>query len=128
MKRFFRIAKKITILLLWIGGVLGFVVLTGASIDKQRSIACRQVHIQLDNDQGLFFVDEEDVIQFDALATDTAALFVQLSTWCLNEEKSERAQSYLAYFAYDACADGTLHRWILIRNSSEPWILFSNCR
>ncbi len=61
MKRFFRIAKKIVILLLWIGGSVGFVMLTSAAISKQRSIACRQLHIQLDNEQGLFFVDEEDV-------------------------------------------------------------------
>lgn len=61
MKRFFRIAKKIVILLLWVGGSVGFVVLTSAAITKQHSLACRQLHIKLDNDQGLFFVDEEDV-------------------------------------------------------------------
>lgn len=61
MKRFFRIAKKILILLLWVGGSVGFVVLASAAISKQRGVACRQLHIQLDNDQGLYFVDEEDV-------------------------------------------------------------------
>lgn len=61
MKRLLRIAKKIMILLLWVGGTIGFVVITSAAISKQRSIACRKLHIQLDNDQGLFFVDEADV-------------------------------------------------------------------
>ncbi len=61
MKKFFRIAKKILTLLLWIGGSVGFVVLASAAITKQGDIACKRLHIQLDNDQGLFFVDEDDV-------------------------------------------------------------------
>jgi cell division protein FtsQ len=61
MKRLLRIAKKIMILLLWVGGTVGFVVLASAAIAKQRSIACKKLHIQVDNDQGILFVDEEDV-------------------------------------------------------------------
>ncbi len=61
MKRLLRIAKKIMILLLWVGGTVGFVVVTSAAITKQRSIACKKLHIELDNDKGLFFVDEADV-------------------------------------------------------------------
>jgi cell division protein FtsQ len=61
MKRLLRIAKKILILLLWVGGTIGFVAITSAAITKQRSISCKKLHIQLDNDQGILFVDEEDV-------------------------------------------------------------------
>jgi hypothetical protein len=38
--------------------------------------------------------DEEVVILFDALATDTAALFVQFSAWRLNAEKIDDCGRY----------------------------------
>lgn len=47
----------------WIAALAAFFILLGASIADTRLKKCSRVYIKIDHDNGLFFVDEEDIRQ-----------------------------------------------------------------
>lgn len=60
-KRTLVIARKLGMLAGWLGVAVCFVVVLSASMGKHRMHTCQKVEVKVDADEGLFFINEQDV-------------------------------------------------------------------
>ena len=60
-QKLYNAIKKITRLVAWTGGLVGFVVIMIAAVGQQRRVTCTEVGIHINDRTGLFFIDETDV-------------------------------------------------------------------
>lgn len=53
--------KRLLSIVGWTGVSIAFVIIMGAAVGRQRMTVCRTMNVNIDNDKGLFFINEQDV-------------------------------------------------------------------
>lgn len=53
--------KRLLTIVGWAGVSIAFVIIMGAAVGRQRMTVCRTMNVKVDNDKGMFFLNDQDV-------------------------------------------------------------------